>query len=159
MSMPFPIFGEANNHDDDGQVIDSLFIETDAPPDLHAAVEPIPIISLHDRPRYDRLDTNTVIFAVGGAPQQILAPDKNRTHLRIDVRSYSGSVVVNDYIVIADEFSKCSSQVMSQGTARIRPGFNASGGYNIDDYTGALWAAPGANVSGIIEITYTAVTS
>lgn len=63
MSSPYEPFGSQNPHDDDGQVLDSFFIETDTPPPLKDATEPIPAPAIKLIPRATRLLSRSMTFS------------------------------------------------------------------------------------------------
>jgi hypothetical protein len=154
MSYPYEIFGSQDTKDDDGQVIDNFFIETDAPPKLDLAVEPIPASPKENPVKMGRLLTGSVsmTLAVFTSPTQILPADPNRKSLVVS--AFSSAASPNAYVEcveISDENGKVS------GTA----GFNLrpiQGAVVINDYTGAIWAMPGYGITAPIELTWIAVT-
>lgn len=154
MSSPVPIFGSQNVHDDDGQVIDSFLIETDAPPDLSQAIEPIPVPVKEPIKRPTRILSGTEILTQTSTPFMLLPPDSNRLHIRLDVFSYATTPGQKDYAIAGDENGKVANANMTQGPFRIRHGK----GYTIDDHTGALWITPGPIVADNIEVTWSVVT-
>jgi hypothetical protein len=87
MSQPYDIFGSQKSNDDDGQVIDSFFIETDAPPDLTFATEPIPPTSKIEPVKCGRLLTGSLSMttAVFTSPTLILPADANRKQVSLSV--------------------------------------------------------------------------
>jgi hypothetical protein len=94
VSQPYEIFGSQDLNDDDGQVIDSFFIETDSPPNILNALKELttavreglktPIVT-------GRLLTGNMTLVTGvnyfNSPTQILPADPNRTSLSLSVSS------------------------------------------------------------------------
>lgn len=154
MSSPFPIFGSQNLHDDDGPVIDSFLVETDAPPKLTDAIEPIPVPEKEHINRPTRIFSGTDTLTQLSAPYQLLPADPNRLHIRLDVYSFATTPGAKDYIIAGDESGKVANSNMTQGPFRIRHGK----GYTIDDHTGALWITPGPILTDNIEVTWSTVT-
>ncbi len=101
MSAPMEPFESQNVTDDDGQVLDSLFIETDAPPPLVDAQEPIVVKGIQDAPKITRLFSIEQVLQPDWDVYQILPSDANRKNLTIYV--YSPTDVANDGVRFADE--------------------------------------------------------
>lgn len=162
MSDLTPIFGTQNVNDDDAAVVDSYFIETDAPPDLKNAIEPIPQPVLPPLPETTRLLTETRILDSSYVnPYQVIPADANRESLFITVTGTDTTATFNDYILIADQGGKVSAaaQGATSGATRIRiqAGF-APTQVPLIDHTGAVYAIPGPAITHAIELTYIAVT-
>jgi len=104
-----PVFGTENLKDDDGAVIDSFFIETDAPPPLKDAVEPI------DNPALPKLKPLTKILTKhqlvdpqwGQSPIQLLPGDVRRKG--VGVRVFSPTAVATDGIRLASDIGEVNS--------------------------------------------------
>lgn len=152
MSSPVPIFGTQNLHDDDGPVIDSLLIETDNPPDIKEATEPIEKSPDKNPPRPDRLLTGTFNVSQGGfiSPVMVLPADANRKSIILSVYSTAATPTATDFVLVASE----------NGLASGNNAFNIHHGkdYTLYDYTGAVWAIPGPAITATIELTWVAVT-
>jgi hypothetical protein len=156
MSNPVPMFGTQNTSDDDGQVIDSFFIETDAPPDLKDAQEPIVIPARPEIALPTRLMAGADVLTQTTSMYQLLPADPNRIDLHIEVYSFAASPGTKDFVYVADENGKISSMVngASTGGFKVRAGKGAC----LDDHTGAIWIAPGPIVADNIEVSWRAVT-
>jgi hypothetical protein len=155
MSQPYEIFGSQNLSDDDGPVIDSLFIETDSPPDMKAATEPIPATSQKQPISCGRLLTGSLsmTLAVFTSPTQILPADPNRKSLVLTAFSSAASpTALVEYIEISDENGK----VAGSSGFNLRPGKDP---ITLTDYTGALWAMPASTITAAIELSWVAVTA
>ncbi len=151
MSQPYEIFGSQDLKDDDGPVIDSLFIETDAPPNLKDATEPIPDNSDNIPPRKTtRLLTGSQILGTDWAPHRLLPADANRQGINIKV--YSPTSVATDGVRFASE----NGSIYTAG--KILHG----GSTTFDNHTGEIWVVPCGNASGLasapIGIEYWSVT-
>lgn len=136
MSNPVPMFGTQNLSDDDGPVIDSLFIETDSPPNLADAIEPIPVPATVPPVSTTRLFTGELTLAVDWAPVMILPADPKRKGLYL--RVYSPTSVATDGIRIADESSKCIT------SGKVLHGNDAP----FTNHTGAVYVLPTGNAAG-----------
>lgn len=156
MSQPLDFFSTANLEDDDGQVIDSLLVEVDNPPDLREAVEPITIPETVVPTPVTRLIGGYIQFPqTTGAPTMLLQADKNRKSLHLRCLSSSATPSVADSVFISDELSKIQ-YVSGPGTSAT-PIYNGVS-VSLDEHTGALWAAPAPTLSGSITLTWVAVT-
>lgn len=152
MSHPVEIFGTQDLKDDDAAVIDSYLIETDAPPDMTPARQPIDntaqripiVVTGRLVPCGEQVLTPTM------DPVLIMPADDNRKHAYI--RVYSPTAVATDGIRFGD-----SNNTVRNG-ARILHGAAPT----IDDYTGAIYVWPqtvaGAVNSANINVEYWAVT-
>lgn len=130
MSSPVPIFGTQDLHDDDAAVIDSYLIETDAPPDMTAAEQPIPPTPDKGITTTTRLISTELIWRTAFTEPQLLLPaDSNRTQYHIRVISQSSSTT--DGIRIA------SNKNEARYGARVQAGQTTGA---IDNHTGAIWA-------------------
>jgi len=108
MSNPVPIFGTENMHDDDGAVIDSFFIETDAPPLLKDATQTIDATAAKEIPVQTKVITkDQLIDPAWVNPTQIFPGDPNRKGLGI--RVYSPTSVVTDGVRIASDIGEVNS--------------------------------------------------
>lgn len=128
MSNPYPIFGSQDFKDDDGQVIDSLLIETDAPPDKREAIEPVQLPVLPEPKKTTRLLTSDTTLDPTWDPYMILPADPKRQS--ITVRVYSPTAVATDGVRFASE----KSEVLTAG--KILHGSDTS---VFSNHTGALW--------------------
>lgn len=142
--------------DDDGPVIDSLFVETDAP--ATPVVEAVKAVPLIEPTPITRLLTGTEIIATGGGPYMLLPPDRNRKSLKIALAVPSGTATATDYLNVADNQGAVSyAQQTGAGTGvtRIRPfAFD----WVFDGHTGAVWIASGLNQTLPLELSWAAVT-
>lgn len=134
MSSPFPPFGSQDLHDDDGQVIDSFFVETDTPPDLKEAAQPVdaPAVQVPKRttrifPRDFLLDpANTATTT----PVMLFPADASRKNLGIRVTS--PTAVATDGIRVASDLGEV------YGGARIFHGQDIANGA-LTSHTGAVY--------------------
>jgi hypothetical protein len=161
MSHPFPVFGSQDLKDDDGQVIDSLLIETDTPPDIKTATEPIPATPTHPPIRTTRLISGTMTLDTNIVePVLLLTEDSGRQQFRMDVFSNSATPsATTEYVMVADEKGKLQlpvdGSVMPGGLMRrVRHGKD----FPLDVHTGAIWVRPNPGITGTIEITWAATT-
>jgi len=151
MSNPVPIFGTQDLHDDDAKVIDDYLIETDAPPNMDAAKQPIEQDIHTPIAVTSRLEPcGELVLTPTMDPVQIFWPDKNRKHCYI--RVYSPTTVATDGIRFGENRPK------SMTGARLLH----SNAPTIDDYTGSMWVYPQA-VTGVansanVNVEYWAVT-
>ena len=154
MSSPFEPFGSQDLHDDDGPVIDSFLIETDAPPNPADAPEPITVVSLPAPPKPGRLLTGSYPFTTATtSPVQILPADAKRRSLILRAFSSAASPSAEvEKLFMADENGKCAS---SSGSFVLR--HNAVP-MVLTDYTGAVWVLPGSGLTAAMELTWVAVT-
>lgn len=124
MSQPEP-FETQNKSDDDGQVIDSFFIETDSPPDLAQLNNPILVKALVDPPAITRIfsgeRTIDPLDPNGVNPIIILNSDARRKYLFIRVESLSA--VATDGIRISDDLGlvKSAGLVLHGKTCQMDP--------------------------------------
>lgn len=161
MSEPtFVPLNTGDKNDDDGQVIDSLLIETNTPP------EPLPDASVDPqrakvRPRKTgRLLTGTWFVPPGwhvnnggSGPTLVLPADPDRKTFRIQVVSPTAG----DYIVIADDAGKLQGVDMFGG-ARIYA-TTTGNQRDIDNHTGPLYIVPAAANNALgCYVSYWAVT-
>jgi hypothetical protein len=151
VSQPYPVFGSQNLKDDDARVIDDYLIETDAPPDMTKAEQPI------DATPATPIAVTTVLKPCSELvllptfdPVLLMPADRNRKHAYI--RVVSPTSVATDGIRFGD------TPQNARNGARLVHG-NAP---TIDDYTGAIWAYPqavtGAANSAVVNVEYWAVT-
>lgn len=160
MSHPFEVFGSQNLKDDDGQVIDSLLIETDAPPT--PVLEPIPPTPELKPIPCTRILTGTMTMDASMVePILLFAADTNRQQFRLDVLSNFATPVNADYVLVADEKSKLQLPVdgsVMPGGLMFRVHHNHS--LILDVHTGAIWIRPNPLISGgsTIEATYVSTT-
>lgn len=149
MSAPLPIFGSQNLNDDDGAVIDSFLIETDVPPT--PVGEPIPPTAAIEIPTFTRTLTGTDVVTTATTTYQLLPADNSRLFIALDVYSQAAAPTIEDYIIWADENNKVNFR-MTQGRIRHNKRLELTG------HTGAIWIAPGAAITGPIEVTYWSIT-
>lgn len=142
MSAPFVPLNTGDVNDDDPQVLDSLFIETDAPP--IPVVQPVPAAQPVPQDTPNRLLTGTqLIDPAWTTPTQLLPADLNRKHLILTVISPSASAT--DYVKITGD-----------PNADAGPTFSAAPPMCLDDYTGPLYAR--ATGAAVVRVTWQAVT-
>lgn len=139
MSAPMEPFESQNKTDDDGAVIDSFFIETDAPPKLSDATEPILVKALQEPRKITRLiSKDETISPSWLEPYLVLPADANRKSLNILV--YSPTAVATDGVRFSDE------------PGNIRTGGKILHGDTVPftDHTGPVYAiACGAGANGV----------
>jgi hypothetical protein len=156
MSSPVEIFGTQNLHDDDGAVIDSMFVETSNPPDIRAAEEPLNLPAEVEPTKYTRMIDGFIVFtSTSNQPIQALPADKNRKNLTIRVYSQFATPNFNDCVFVADDLGKMS---YLSGTSTNASPMMHGHFITIDDHTGPLFFAPGPNIQGPIMAMWTAVT-
>ncbi len=110
MSQPMLPFESQNLHDDDGPVLDSLFIETDSPPDLKMAVQPVPANPDENPKAPGRLLTgNLSLTTAFTAPTLILPADPNRKSVVLTATSNGPGVI--------------ATQISATGNVVARPAF------------------------------------
>jgi hypothetical protein len=129
MSMPHEVFGSQDLKDDDGEVIDSLFKEVNAPPELKDATQPILVKALESPKVITRLiSRDETINHTWEQPYMVLPSDANRKSLNILV--YSPTEVATDGIRFSDENGniRTSAKVLHGDTVPIT------------DHTGAIYA-------------------
>lgn len=153
MSSPFEPFGSQNLKDDDGAVIDSLFLETDAPPDPASVPEPITIPALPAvRPTTRLITGYQVMSSAIQQPIPIAPADAERLELTIKVTSTAVSPTLEDYILLSDESSKC---VFGTGQSGIASRFRQNTEpYTLCAHTGPVWIMPNPSISAAIEVTW-----
>lgn len=152
MSSPFPsenpTFGPlhvGNVTDDDGQVIDSFLVETDAPPTpdemmaagIQGLKEP-----LHEPEPATRLITATWTLQPSWSPFKILVADPGRVQLRLRAMSLATTpAVATDFVVIGFD------QAFTQANSGFRLWNSVP--IDLDDHTGDLFLGcnPNAQVN------------
>lgn len=156
MSSPVPMFGLQNLTDDDGTVIDSFFVETDTPPDLKDAIQPIVVPAISVPPVTTRLLTGYQVLTTAMLdPIQLLPADANRLQFKMWVTSLAAVPSVEDYVLASDEKSKCNAGSGSSGSAqRLRHGRE----WSLDVHTGAIWVLPNSIISFNIEVSWVSTT-
>jgi hypothetical protein len=159
MSSPYPPFGTQNLNDDDGPVLDSMFVETFAPPPLKDAIEPIPIPARVEPTRSTRLFAGVEILAGGGTPFRLLPADANRIEFNIGcVLTSMAAGGFNDYVLVADENGKVSTGQTNSSTGgsfRLRPAMYV---VTFRGHTGEIWIAGGISIAAAMEVEWWAVT-
>jgi hypothetical protein len=138
--------------DDDAHVIDSLVQEVDSPPT--PIIEAIAPSALETPKKIGRLLTGAIVFDVNvTAPVQIAPADANRKEIRFDGLSFNATPGQTDFIAISDDIGKVNTPFTSAW--RLRSGKS----HTIDDYTGAIYAFPGAGIAtNSFEVTWVSVT-
>lgn len=163
MSSPFPsehaTFGNlhvGDTSDDDPQVIESLFIETDTPPAVDQVTEqygepltkPVPVT---------RLITGRQTFNVGDLPVQIVPADSERQQLTIRGQSWvtptSNVDPTKDFVLMAYD-----KGIISLGVNSSAKTFRSGENISLDEHTGEVWFGPQSALQGAFEITWIAVT-
>lgn len=151
MSNPVPMFGTQDLKDNDGQVIDSFLIETDAPPDMTGAQQTIDKTPTTMVPVLTRLvPYGEQILTPTFDPVLIMPADVNRRHAYLKV--VSPTAQANDGV----RFGPTGAE------ARKGPRLVQGDAPTIDDYTGAIWVYPesvtGATNSANVAVQYWAVS-
>lgn len=142
--------------DDDAQVIDSFFIETDRP--AEPQVEAIKQRPLADSIKPTRLLADTIVLKVGDVPQMLLPADANRKSLKLVMTTPSGSATATDYVNVADNngsVSQAQATGAGSGCSRIRAW---AVDWVYDGHTGAVWVSGGNGQTLPLELSYVAVT-
>ena len=153
MSSPMTPFESQNVKDDDGSVIDSFFIESDTPPDLKFATQPIPVDVLEDPVKNTRIiSKDELIDYTWTTPYAVLPADANRKSLNVYV--YSPTAVATDGVRLSDE----------NGTIYTAGKLLHNGTIELTHHTGALWvlpcgAAAGNTASAPVRLQVWSVTS
>lgn len=139
-----PRLNTGDPNDDDGQVIDSLLVEVDNPP------EPLPNVAVDPqrsevRPRKTgRLLSVTHTLLPGWDPVQVGWADPDRKTFRIQLVGTTAT----DFIRFADDASKLASD---SSCARLYATANGTR-IDLDNHTGPLYVKPDANnnAAGVI---------
>jgi hypothetical protein len=139
MSSPMQMFESQNKSDDDGAVIDSLLIETDAPPNLKDATEPIVVRALESPKKITRIISKDVYLDPAWVQPDLLLPaDANRKSLNILV--YSPTAVLTDGVRFSDE----------PGNIRTSGKIQHGDTIQFTDHTGPMYVlACGAGANGV----------
>lgn len=163
MSSPVPIFGTQNVNDDDGPVIDSFLIETDAPP--KPILEPIPVPPEITHTRETRLISGTVTLSVTSNSQLLLNGDKNRIAFRIYpywTAAGTPAPTITDYINLGDDLGAVSNAAINgstQGVVRLRPIATVGASpYEFNGHTGPIYISPAITLAQPIEVSWIAIT-
>jgi hypothetical protein len=129
MSQP-DLFSTQDLKDDDGQVIDSLFIETDSPPDLSTLNDPIIVKTLKDPAPFTRtMSEEFLIDPTWASPTTRIVPaDPMRKFIFIRVEG----VLATDGVRISDDMG-----TVLKG-ARVLSGKDV----RLDYHTGPLYVFP-----------------
>lgn len=146
MSSPVEMFGTQDLKDDDGPVIDSFFKETDAPPDVTKAIEPIPVLQAPAKPEYPtRLKAGFMILTASQSPMQLVPPDPYRLFLTIRVTSLNATPDLLQYVLVGDS---STSITLPDPAARSALAYKARNGHSLslDAHTGAIWVATNAGI-------------
>lgn len=153
MSSPMQPFESQNLKDDDGPVLDSLFIETDTPPDLKALQDPIIVKQLKDPPVITRIVSGelTIDPAKDWGPQQIIVSDARRKYLFMRVESPT-AIATDGFRVSDDQGTVKKSGIVLHGKT-----------IQMDPHTGTVYVYPAStSQSGIasapVSISWWAVT-
>lgn len=151
-----PVFSTENLKDDDGAVIDSFFIETDAPPVLKDATQTIDkSVTPPIKPLSKVLTKHQLIDPQWGqSPVQLLPGDARRQG--VGIRVYSPTLVATDGIRLASDIGEVNSAgIILHG--QVDPS-NA-----LNNHTGPLYAigysiATGGINSALLYVEVWAVT-
>jgi hypothetical protein len=136
MSYPYPIFGSQDLHDDDGAVIDSFLIETDAPPDLKQATQPIDPPAVKAPARITRIMTRDMTLDPSWTTPTMLFPaDGKRKGLGLRVNS--PTAVATDGVRIGSDLGEMNT------AGRIFHGQTLTD--ILSTHTGAVWLLPCGN--------------
>jgi hypothetical protein len=156
MSSPaYPYIPEAfetqNVHDDDAQVIDSLFEETSAPADIKAAVVATDPVQQYKAKAPTRMFANTISFPTGYASGavRLLSEDVDRGTTYVRVVSSAAAPAFNDYVIVSDDLNKVSA-----GFSGIAIPVHNNGILDLSGHTGQVWVIPGPALSSssVIEV-------
>ena len=150
LSPEFETLYVGNPKDDDGQVIDSLMQEVNAP--AEPQIEPISV-DVEKPIRFTRLLSGAIRFddANPFTAFQLLPADPWRKQLSLQCVSEEVTpVIATDYIYVADENGK----VNSSASGRLYVGDKLT----LDLHTGALWVVAAPAISGPIVVTYWSTT-
>lgn len=129
MSHPVEMFGTQNLKDDDGAVIDSFFVETDAPPDMTAATEPIEATPYTPIVVTTKILSQNFLWYPGfSAPYMLLPSDENRRQFHMRVTSPTA---------VATDGIRWGSDISTVKSAGILFHGQTSGA--VDNHTGAIW--------------------
>jgi hypothetical protein len=161
VSNPMMPFESANKTDDDGQVIDSFFIETDTPPNILNALKELNsgLREALKAPRItSRMLAGNMSFGIGlnyfAAPTMILPSDANRTSITLSVFSNAGTPgALVEYLSLADDGGKC----LTSAAMNLRHGRNDP--VSLSGYTGPIFVQLSPAATAAMEITWLAVTS
>lgn len=153
MSSPVPIFGLENLHDDDSQVMDDLYSQTNTPPPIAEAIQPITIPGKPELPITSRILAGTESITTTTTAYRLLPADANRTEFQCVMTVPTGTAGVDDYLLVSDESGKVTNG-STQGAFRVRPGV----GWDLDSHTGEIWIAGGPARLLAMELTWRAVT-
>lgn len=137
-----------DNADDDAAVVDSFFIETDAPPT--PVIEAIPSIALSKPTPSTVLRTGAVVADTSYQPYIIINADPNRKELRIEGYSSASPVTFNDYVFLAMD----PGLLTPQSAYRLRHGITI----NLDEHTGPIYFLPNSSITASFEVSWIAVT-
>lgn len=143
--------------DDDGQVIDSFFIETDAP--AEPQVEAIRQRPLADSIKPTRMLNDTVVLKVGDAPYMLLPADANRKSLTMLMTTPSGSATASDYVNIADNVGNVSLAQQAGTTSGVTRMRAWATDHTLVGHTGPVWISGGNGQTLPLEVTVAVVTA
>lgn len=150
MSSPFEMFGSQDLKDDDGQVIDSLLIETDAPPDPAKGEMSFdkPAPTLPKIPT--RLLTGYQNFTATTDPIMILPADPSRKSVTLTVFSAAAAPTASvEYLSISDE----SGKLNTTSAMNLRHGKDPIA----LDHSGPIFAKGASTLTAVMELTWVAV--
>jgi hypothetical protein len=137
MSSPVEMFGTQNLKDDDGQVIDTFLIETDAPPKLADATESITVKELDVPRKITRIISRDQVLDPAWVSATLLLPaDANRKSLTVAV--FSPTAVATDGIRFSDDIGNLPS------SAKLLHNNNIA----LTEHTGPLYAFTCGNGTG-----------
>lgn len=157
MSHPYPIFGMADNTDDDGQVIDSLLIESNSPPPIEQAIEPIPILGEVEIPKVSRILSGVEIIKTTTDPMMLLPADFQRREFQIFVSAPTGSATATDFINVSDDLGAVSNARMNntfRNVFRIRAWYS----WDLDAHNGPIYISGSFGQTLDLEVSWRAVT-
>ena len=154
----FPEYGAprvaGDSHDDDGQVIDSFFLETDNPPEKQADAPAVHHNTPPKRPTqlltgFQVIDLNTL-----NTPLLLLTADPDRKDFIIHL----AGTVAGDSIRIADNPNKLQYPAAGGNSGMSHRLTVAQAEWHPLGHTGAVWVmAP--DITAAVTVSYTAVTS
>jgi hypothetical protein len=151
VSQPVEIFETQNVRDDDGQVIDSFLIETDSPPPIEDAKEPIMFVALPQPKIPTRLMTGEFTIDSTWTPVKVMPADNNRRNLNLYVCSPTS--VATDGIRFSDDLGMLATagRLLHNNTLTLT-------GFTGTLYISAVGNAANNTASAPVTLAYWAVT-
>ncbi len=132
MSHPYPMFGTQDLKDDDAKVIDDYLIETNAPPAMDDATEPIPPTPTAGITPTTRLISREL--RVDPAWDAVLAVPADEFRKQLLIKVLSPTAVTTDGVRVGSD----------RNTVAFAGRLVHGSVLQIDNHTGALWVYPQA---------------